>query len=197
MDCRHMPEPKPEAVEALFQQALDLAQDRRRAFLAEQCAGDPELLRAVEELLHFDAKAQSTPEFLHSPAADARVVLPSSERAVPASIGRFHVIRRLGEGGMGTVYETEQDDPRRRVALKVLRPGLDSADGRKRFAQEARILGRLHHSGIAQVFEAGATEDGLLYLAMEFVSGSPLTEYARLQGLTASARLELMARVCD
>jgi WD40 repeat protein/predicted Ser/Thr protein kinase len=189
--------PSPETVEALFQQAIDLDPERRGAFLDEQCAADPELRAAVEELLQCDAKAQSTPDFLQSPAADARAVLSAAEPAVPASIGRYRVVRRLGEGGMGTVYEAEEDYPRRTVALKVMRPGLDSTELRKRFAREARILGRLHHAGIAQVYDSGATEDGRLYLAMEFIRGLPLGEHVRLRGLTPAARLELMARVCD
>jgi WD40 repeat protein/predicted Ser/Thr protein kinase len=192
-----MPEPSPETVEALFQQAIDLDPERRGAFLDEQCASDPELRAAVEELLQCDAKAQSTPDFLQSPAADARAVLSAAEPAVPASIGRYRVVRRLGEGGMGTVYEAEEDYPRRTVALKVMRPGLDSTELRKRFAREARILSRLHHAGIAQVYDSGATEDGRLYLAMEFIRGLPLGEHVRVRGLTPAARLELAARVCD
>jgi WD40 repeat protein/predicted Ser/Thr protein kinase len=191
-----MPEPSPEAVEALFQQAADLEPERRGAFLDARCAGDPDLRAAVEELLDFDAKAQSAPDFLHSPAADARAALLPTAVGLPAFIGRYRVVRRLGEGGMGTVYEAEQDDPRRTVALKVMRPGLDSPDHRKRFAQEARILGRLHHAGIAQVYEAGATE-GRLYFAMEFIRGSPLDEHVHRHVPGARARLELVAAVCD
>jgi WD40 repeat protein/predicted Ser/Thr protein kinase len=192
-----MSEPSPEAVEALFHEAADLSPERRAAFLDEQCAGEPGLRAAVEELLSFDARAQSAPDFLHSPAAAARALLPPTLGDLPASIGRYRVVRRLGEGGMGTVYEAEQDEPRRTVALKVMRPGLDSPDLRKRFAQEARILGRLHHVGIAQVYEAGATEDGRLYFAMEFIRGRPLTEHARRHTADARARLDLAARVCD
>src|SRR5262249_1887919 len=110
---------------------------------------------------------------------------------------RYRIVRRLGEGGMGTVYEAEEHDPPRTVALKVMRPGFDSAELRKRFAREARILGQLHHAGIAQVYDSGATEDGRLYLAMEFIRGLPLREHAKLRGLTPPARLELVARVCD
>jgi WD40 repeat protein len=98
---------------------------------------------------------------------------------------------------MGTVYEAEQDDPRRTVALKVMRPGLDSPEFRKRFAQEARILARLHHPGIAQVYDAGATEDGQLYFAMEFIRGLPLDAHARRHAPDARARLDLVARACD
>jgi WD40 repeat protein/predicted Ser/Thr protein kinase len=191
-----MSEPSPEAVEALFHEAADLGPEQRAVFLDERCAGDADLRAAVEELLSFDARAQSAPEFLHSPASEVRAALrPTAE--VQASFGRYRIVRRLGEGGMGTVYEAEQDDPRRTVALKVMRPGHDSPELRKRFVQEAQILGRLHHAGIAQVYDAGATEDGRLYFAMEFIRGLPLTEHVRLRSLTLPARLELLARVCD
>src|SRR5262249_10200490 len=193
---RDMPEPSPEAVEAVFQEAADLDSARRDAYLDKQCAGDPELRAAVEELLHFDAKAQIAPDFLHSPAADVRAALPAAA-ALPAFIGPYRVKRRLGEGGMGAVYEAEQNDPRRTVALKVMRPGFDSPELRKRFAQEAWILGRLHHAGIAQVYDAGASADGRLYFAMQFIRGLPLGEHVRLRGLPPPARLELLARVCD
>jgi WD40 repeat protein/predicted Ser/Thr protein kinase len=192
-----MPEPTCGSVKALFLQAADLDPQRRSAFLDEACAGDADLRDAVEELLHFDAKAQSAPDFLRSPADGVRAALPLAADAVPASFGRYRVVRRLGEGGMGTVYEAEQDEPRRTVALKVMRPGLDSRELRKRFAQEAWILGRLHHVGIAQVYDAGATEDGQLYFAMEFIRGLPLDEHSRRYALGARARLELAARVCD
>ena len=119
-----MAELSPEAVEALFQQAVDLVPERRGAFLDERCGGDPDLRAAVERLLHFDAKAQSAPEFLRSPAADVRAALPLRAEAMPASFGRYRLLRLHGEGGMGTVYEAEQDNPRRTVALKVIRPGL-------------------------------------------------------------------------
>jgi WD40 repeat protein/predicted Ser/Thr protein kinase len=112
-------------------------------------------------------------------------------------VGRYRVVRLLGEGGAGAVYEAEQASPRRMVALKVLRPGRASPTLLKRFAHEAQILGRLHHPGIAQVYEAGLDDDGQPFFAMEFIRGLPLDEYARTRGLTAPARLELVARVCD
>src|SRR5437763_12473195 len=98
-----MPEPSPDAVEALFQQAADLVPERRGAFLDEQCDGDLALRAAVEELLHFDAKAQSTPDFLQSPAADVRAALLRRADAMPASFGHYRILRLHGEGGMGTV----------------------------------------------------------------------------------------------
>src|SRR5262249_4942866 len=91
----------------------------------------------------------------------------------------------------------EQDNPRRVVALKVIRPGLLSPTLLKRFAQEAQILGRLHHPGIAQIYEAGVAEDGQPFFALELIRGLRLDEYARRHALEPAARLELLARVCD
>jgi WD40 repeat protein/predicted Ser/Thr protein kinase len=191
-----MPEPSYKDVETLFHQAAELDPAQRGAFLEERCAGDPTLRAAVEELLHFDAVAQGEPDFLRGPTCDIRPTLTAPD-TVPVSFGRYRVLRRLGEGGMGTVYEAEQDDPRRTVALKVMRQGFDSPDHRKRFSQEALILGRLHHVGIAQVYEAGTTEDGRLYFAMEFIDGLQLHELVRRHTPDTNARLELAARVCD
>src|SRR5580658_569134 len=122
-----MPEPSPEAVEALFQQATDLDRAERLAFLDEQCAGNPDLRVAVEALLRFDAEAENDPDFLPSPAASVRAALPlPAEPGLPHSIGRYRVLGRHGEGGMGIVYEAEQDNPRRTVAIKVIRAGYAS-----------------------------------------------------------------------
>src|SRR5262249_49464054 len=95
------------------------------------------------------------------------------------------------------VYEAEQDNPRRAVALKVIRPGLVAPALVRRFAQEVQILGRLRHPGIAQIYEAGLAEDGQPFFAMELVRGLRLGEYARRHGLDVAGRLELVARVCD
>jgi eukaryotic-like serine/threonine-protein kinase len=193
-----MLEPSAEAVEALFHQAADLAPEQRGAFLDEQCAGDVDLRAAVDELLQCDAKAQSEPDFLNSPAAVVRAALPlPGGPGLPSHIGRYRILRLHGEGGMGTVYEAEQDNPRRTVALKVIRPGLVSAEHLNRFSHEAQILGRLQHSGIAQVYEAGRDIDGRPFFAMEFIRGMPLDEHARTRHLDLPARLELLAKVCD
>jgi WD40 repeat protein/predicted Ser/Thr protein kinase len=192
-----MPEPSPRRVEELFDQAIDLDPARRAAFLDEQCGGDAELRAAVENLLRLDGTAQADELLLRGPLA-VSFPRPPAPPAPPAqTIGRYRVVRVLGEGGMGTVYEAEQDSPRRPVALKVIGPGLLSPALLKRFAREAQILGRLHHPGIAQIYEAGLAADGQPFFAMEYIRGLPLTESARLHRLTAPARLELLARVCD
>lgn len=123
--------------------------------------------------------------------------------ALPLRIGRYRPLRVIGQGGMGVVYEAEQDEPRRRVALKVIRPELATPDLRRRFAHESLFLGRLRHPGIAQVYEAGTAEtpDGPLpFIAMELVEGARLNEWARGRDATAPAlraRVELMIRLCD
>jgi len=120
--------------------------------------------------------------------------------ALPTQIGRYRIIRLLAEGGMGCVLEAEQDQPRRTVALKVIRPGLTSPEMLRRFEREWQTLGRLQHPGIAQVYEAGSADTGLgvqPYIAMEFVRGATLLEYARAQHLSTRERLELMIKVCE
>src|SRR6185503_9867316 len=116
----------------------------------------------------------------------------------PARIGRYRILDVLGEGGMGIVYLAEQETPRRTVALKVLHPGVASAARIRRLEHEAEILGRLHHPGIAQVYEAGSADVGSgsqPFLAMELVDGRPLVEHANAQALAVRARIELLVVV--
>jgi hypothetical protein len=138
----------------LFDQATGPPAAERAAFLEALCARDPELYAEVTQLLDCDS-ALTGPEdeaaFLNSPV----VRPPGAAEAVPARIGRYRIIGVVGEGGMGTVYEAEQDSPHRTVALKVIRPGLLAAAPLLRFAQEVEILGRLLHPGIAQIYDAG------------------------------------------
>ena len=124
----------------------------------------------------------------------------SAERGWPATIGRYRIVRLIGEGGMGSVYEAEQELPRRTVALKVIKPGMASSDLLRRFDQEAQALARLQHPGIAQVFQAGTADTGFgpqPYLAMEFIRGQSLADFAAARKLNARQRLELTAVVCD
>jgi tetratricopeptide (TPR) repeat protein/tRNA A-37 threonylcarbamoyl transferase component Bud32 len=142
--------------------------------------------------------------------SDGTVVPAGAATNLPPRVGRYRPLRIIGQGGMGIVYEAEQEEPRRRVALKVIRPELATADLRRRFAHESLFLGRLQHPGIAQVYEAGTAEtpDGPLpFIAMELVDGVRLNEWARgRKGTprggeeTAPAlheRVELMIRLCD
>jgi WD40 repeat protein len=191
-------------LEALFHQAVELPQEERSAFLAASCANDPDLRKSLEHILEDDDRLQASEgnAFLSSvldrqvPSQAGILNDPVGPTHLP-QVGRYRILRLLGEGGMGAVYEAEQDNPRRSVALKVIRPGLVTPSLFNRFSQEAQILGRLHHPGIATIYEAGVAEDGQPYFALELVRGSALDVYARERNLTPVDRLELMARVCD
>src|SRR5947209_1033436 len=118
----------------------------------------------------------------------------------PVTIGRYRILRLLGEGGMGSVYLAKQENPHRLVALKVIKPGYVNAELLRRFEQEAHALGRLHHPGIAQIYEAGTADSGFgpqPYFAMEFIEGQSLIEFAEGRSLSPRARLELVAKICD
>ncbi len=119
-------------------------------------------------------------------------------RPLPLAIGSYRIHRRLGEGGMGIVYEGEQQTPNRRVAIKVVRGG-QSADGYRvrLFQREAQTLARLKHPAIAAIYEAGRTNDGQDFFAMELVRGTPLNEYVRQQRVPRRQRLDLFRRICD
>jgi tetratricopeptide (TPR) repeat protein/predicted Ser/Thr protein kinase len=119
---------------------------------------------------------------------------------LPTSIGRYRIVRLLGEGGMGAVYEAEQDQPRRNIALKVIRSAWTSPQLLRRFEQEFQTLGRLQHPGIAQIYEAGTVDTPFgsePYFAMEIIHGKPLIEYANAAKLNTRQRLALMIEICD
>lgn len=193
-------------VTQVFLAACELPEEKRRSFLNQECADDPELLADVETMLREDSR---NPHFLETPALGegfdiepAEIVAGSEPPPgpIPSRIGNFDVLEVLGEGGMGIVYLAEQDNPRRRVALKVVRPGIGSESVLKRFGHESHILGRLQHPGIAQVFDAGLAEtehEPRPYFAMEYVKGLPLIEYAETRGLGTRERLILIGKVCD
>lgn len=118
---------------------------------------------------------------------------------VPEQIGKYRIIRCIGSGGMGTVYEAIQESPHRRVALKIIKPGKMTEDAKRRFDYEVRLLGQLKHPGIAQIFEAGTFQLGgdlCPFFSMEFVAGKPITDFAETTGLASRDRLRLFGEVC-
>jgi eukaryotic-like serine/threonine-protein kinase len=117
--------------------------------------------------------------------------------APPGQAGQYRLLRQIGEGGMGLVYEAEQARPRRRVALKLIKPGMDTKQIIARFEAERQALALMNHPNIARVFDAGATPDGRPYFVMEYVKGEPICAYCDRHRLTVRQRLELFARVCD
>lgn len=181
-----------ERARELFHAAVDLTEDQRGAFLDRRCVGDAELRSEVEGLLASSRRASS---FL-DPAT-----VPVESPLIGRTIGRYRVVRELAQGGMGTVYEALQDEPQRRVALKVLRAGALGRNAASRFRHEAQILARLTHPAIAQVHEAGTHDDGsgqVVYFTLELVEdAASITDYCRGHGLGTARRLELFLSCCD
>ncbi|MBI2514308.1 MAG: serine/threonine protein kinase [Opitutae bacterium] len=192
-----------EREEALFAAALAQPPAERAAFLRATAANDPALVARVEMLLALHPKTEG---FLEDTAGEA--VAAALGRPAPAGaaevenlagekVGAFTVVARLGEGGVGVVYRAEQAEPlRRSVALKVIKPGMDTREVLARFDAERQALALMDHPGIARVFDAGATARGRPYFAMELVEGVPLTRYCDEHALPVAARLELFLQVC-
>jgi serine/threonine protein kinase/tetratricopeptide (TPR) repeat protein len=196
--------------DALFAVALEMDAPARDRLLRRECAGRPEVRREVEELLSAAAAAESCfrpipgaiGEALHACLTERVGALADSDEAdssVGRRIGRYRLVRRLARGGMGTVYLAERADGafERRVAMKLLRRGLDTDDILARFRAERQILADLEHPNIARLIDGGSTTDGRPYLVMEYVAGEPITDYCVRQRLDLPARLGLFADVCD
>jgi serine/threonine protein kinase len=206
---------QPERVESLFHEALSHTDPaERRAFLDRACANDPALRARVEALVaaHFDAGSfLEGPPVARAGAGDARPAPPDTdghpdETAVgppPADgpgavIGPYRIVRPIGEGGMAVVYLAEQSQPvRRPVALKLIKPGMDSAQVLARFHSEQQALALMDHPHIARVFDAGTTPAGRPYFVMELVEGVPLTRYCDDHCLAVRQRLALFVLVCQ
>jgi serine/threonine protein kinase len=186
-----------QTVQQLYHSALEVEPNRRAAFVAKACGGDEALKQEVVSLL---AQAEKGPDFLEAPAVSVVARTVTSVPSMPAAIGRYRVVRLLGQGGMGAVYEAEQDHPRRVVALKVIKPGFATAETLRRFEFESEALGRLQDAGIAQIYEAGTADSGFgpqPFFAMEVIRGRPLHEYAEAHRLDTHERLTLTAKICD
>lgn len=147
------------------------------------------------------AKEGPSTSFSSHPIASAFAAANTfSTHGVPLLQGRYRILRKIGEGGMGVVYEAEQIRPRRIVALKAIRTGSTSRESLRRFEYEAHVLGRLQHPNIAQIYDAGAADEAMedqAFFAMEFVNGLPLTDHAKVNMLAVRDKLNLMCKVCD
>ena len=215
--------PKPQREEALFQAAVQLTGPERAAFLDSACRGDSALRARLEALLAAHdqpagvfaegaspfgvppsggpaappAKA-GTP---NDPAAKTTMKLEISEapdEAVGQTLGRYKLMERLGEGGCGVVYVAEQTQPvRRRVALKVIKLGMDTKAVVARFEAERQALAMMDHPNIAKVLDAGTTDVGRPYFVMELVRGIKITEYCDQNNLSTEERLDLFIKICQ
>ena len=184
--------------EEVFFQVIGLDLPVRAAAIERLCAGDAALRKEVESLLAAD---QTGGQFLATPALgeDFRLDDTPVDDLVGTAVGGWTFQKRLGAGGMGTVYlaERKNDDFTQKAAVKVVKRGMDSEEILKRFRQERRTLAGLEHPGIARLIDGGALPDGRPYLAMEFVEGLPIDEYCEKADLGMRATVELFIRVCE
>jgi serine/threonine protein kinase len=181
--------------ESIFAEALARAPGlERRAFLDGACGGDRDLRRRVECLLEADDQTAGILE--RNPDGFSTPQEPVAEG--PGSrIGLYKLLQQLGEGGMGAVYMAEQEKPvRRRVALKIIKPGMDSRQVIARFDAERQALAMMDHQNIARVLDVGTTDSGRPYFVMELVHGVPITQFCDDKHLTPRERLELFVPVC-
>jgi eukaryotic-like serine/threonine-protein kinase len=188
--------PAAHTVESILAAAVEIGtEDQRRQFVERACAGDAELRRQVEELIENHFRAGS---FLEAPAAHTLAATDEQPGERPGTvIGPYKLLEQLGEGGFGVVFLAEQARPvRRRVALKVLKPGMDSRQVVARFEAERQALALMDHPHIAKVLDGGTTASGRPYFVMELVRGLPLTEHCDQNSLPVRERLELFLPVC-
>ena len=177
-------------LEAIFEASLELRPEERQVYVARVCGDDEALLRRVERLLRDLKRAGS---FL---AEEATATEPLFEKPGDR-IGRYKLFEKIGEGGCGVVYVAEQQEPvRRRVALKVIKLGMDTRSVVARFEAERQALALMDHPNIARVLDAGATETGRPFFVMELVRGTRITEYCDQNQLPTRERLDLFVQVC-
>ncbi len=190
----------PPSVEDIFNVVVELSREQRPDFLDSACRDSPGLRARVEELLVVH---DSTGGFLAAPTyvgprpeSDDDTRLPGAEG--PGSvIGRYRLLEAIGEGGFGTVYMAEQQEPvRRKVALKIIKLGMDTKQVIARFEAERQALAMMEHPNIARVLDAGATDTGRPYFVMELVKGVPMDEYCDQESLSTNERLELFVQIC-
>ncbi|MBZ0173210.1 MAG: protein kinase, partial [Phycisphaerales bacterium] len=167
-----MNESREEAVSRVYQMVRAASPADRDALLTRECAGDDALRAEVESLLGHDLDTASIIDHLaqSGAASDSNIGTEPPDNRDPERIGHYKILRRLGRGGMGTVYAALRDDAvRMMVAIKVVRKGIDTEDVLRRFERERQLVASLDHPNIAKFYDAGETEEGSPYFAMEYV----------------------------
>src|SRR5262245_36740895 len=190
-----MPEPRP-SEKSLFFAAIEITSvDERAAYLDRACRDDTQLRAEVEALLRAHHEPQ---RLLDAPEAVVPTVDEASHREQPGTvIGPYKLLEQIGEGGFGVVFAAEQTHPvRRKVALKILKAGMDTRQVVARFEAERQALAIMDHPNIARVFDGGAPSSGRPYFVMELVKGVPITDFCDQHHLTPRQRLELFVAVC-
>jgi serine/threonine protein kinase len=186
-------------VKQVYKAAIECKTGERAAFLAGACANDAELRTEVESLLKHD---ESAGEFIEQSAFDvaARMLANSEAASIKGTcIGPYRILNEIGRGGMGVVYLAVREDEefRQRVALKLIKRGLDTEEILRRFRNERQILASLNHPNIAKLFDGGTTAEGAPYFVMEYVEGLPLLQYCNEHDLSTDERLQLFRTICS
>jgi eukaryotic-like serine/threonine-protein kinase len=187
-------------VEDLYHRALELDESGRAEFLQHSCRDDEALRQEVESLLAHEKAAE---RFIESPALEVMGKLVANgsgiTRGSPKRIGAYRIIREIGHGGMAVVYLGERDDQnyRKQVAIKMVKPGIDAEQILDRFRNERQTLAALDHSYIVKLLDGGSSEDGSPYLVMEYVEGLPIDQYCDSHKLSIDNRLRLFREVCS
>jgi eukaryotic-like serine/threonine-protein kinase len=182
--------------EAIFHAARDIPDaDRRRDYVRQSCGGDAARIALVEALL---AAADTPDSLLDRPGSNPVATIDQPAVRPGSQIGPYKLLQQIGEGGFGVVYMAEQLEPvRRKVAVKVIKPGMDTRQVIARFEAERQALALMDHPNIARVLDAGTTDSGRPYFVMELVRGIPITQYSDENSLPIRERLELFATVCQ
>ena len=185
-------------VRGVFDQASSLPLDERAAYIDKVCASDPDLRHEVESLLLSHHEAGTG--FLNTPAIDlaSRAEIPAPSR-VGRRIGAYNIVEEIGHGGMGEVYRAGRADGQyeKEVAIKLVRGGYDTASVLERFRHERQILASLDHPNIARLLDGGTTDEGVPYLVMELIEGTPIDQYCDSHNLNVTERLRLFVQVCS
>lgn len=189
-------------IEAVFEEAVELPPEESRAYLDQVCGSDEELRREVDLLLESDRQAQGQIGSAVGQAAASFAV--QMQRDYTASqigqrIGPYEIVREIGRGGMGSVYQAVRIDDQyiRSVAIKFIAQGMDSEDALARFRTERQILATLQHPNIAGLLDGGTTTDGRPYIVMEYIEGEPILDYCRKRNLSVNERLTLFCALCS
>jgi Tol biopolymer transport system component/serine/threonine protein kinase/tetratricopeptide (TPR) repeat protein len=204
-----MPDESWGKIEELFQQAIDLPREERAAYLAAACGGDAGLQQQVEELI---AAYDEAGDFIEAPALLEHSMLGTgratatqsatqdvaAESLIGRRIGAYRVVRQIGRGGMGAVFLAQRADDafQKRVAIKLIKRGMDTEFVLRRFRNERQILATLDHPNIAHLLDGGTTDDGLPYFVMEYIEGQPINLYCDSHRLPLRERLRLFQQVC-
>jgi serine/threonine protein kinase len=189
----------PRRVKELLGAALDLADEpARRAFLERECGGDKELRQRLQALLLAHDRPQPALDKPLAAIVPAKPTTADEEQAATVLAGKYKLIERIGEGGMGSVWMAQQTEPvKRAVAVKLIKSGIDSKAVLGRFEVERQALALIDHPNIAKVLDAGTTARGEPFFVMELVKGVPITQFSDARKLTPRQRLELFVPVCQ